>query len=58
MAASKKKYNEDVIKELVNLELGTRFECIKASSMVTNFNDINVVLEQLEKLKVSLHLCM
>eukprot|EP01083_Nonionella_stella_P008007 23046_1 len=45
---SPQKYNGDVVQELVNLHLGSREQCIKASSMVCDFNNINDVREMLQ----------
>eukprot|EP01083_Nonionella_stella_P183245 661640_1 len=45
-----KTYNEDVVKQLVQLQLGNRDECIKASGMVVDYNDINVVADKLREI--------
>eukprot|EP01084_Bolivina_argentea_P072484 131611_1 len=41
-------YDETVVQQLVDLELGSREQCIKASSKVVDYTDINEVAEQLE----------
>eukprot|EP01084_Bolivina_argentea_P200250 342453_1 len=46
----KRNYNEAVVQQLIDLELGTREQCIQASSIVTNFNDIYEVAEQLHNI--------
>eukprot|EP01084_Bolivina_argentea_P268215 455502_1 len=45
------RYHEQVIQNLVNLGIGSRNQCIKASLLTVNYRDSNAVLKQLEKLK-------
>eukprot|EP01083_Nonionella_stella_P030323 83151_1 len=45
-----KTYNEDVVKQLVQLKFGNRDECIKASGMVVDYSDINVVADKLREM--------
>eukprot|EP01084_Bolivina_argentea_P272963 464872_1 len=45
------RYNVDVISQLVDLKFGTRDECIAASKLCIDFNNINEVLDQLTRLK-------
>ena len=47
----KPKYNEEIVNELVNIGVGTREDCIKASKMVNDCDDINQVGNKVEQLK-------
>ena len=39
------KYNNDIINQLIEFEIGTKEEIINAMNMVTNHNDINEIVD-------------
>eukprot|EP01084_Bolivina_argentea_P190444 327266_1 len=52
----KQDYNNDIVNELTNFNIGTLQECIAASFLVTNPNDINEVQEKVIALQVGRNL--
>eukprot|EP01084_Bolivina_argentea_P265240 449506_1 len=48
--SNQNKFDEDIVNQLVLLELGTREQCIQASSMINNYKDVSAVYDKLEEL--------
>eukprot|EP01083_Nonionella_stella_P273223 926757_1 len=44
-----KRYNEEIVNQLVNMGIGTRDECIAASQMTNNYNDVNAVMSAVKE---------
>eukprot|EP01083_Nonionella_stella_P008008 23049_1 len=47
-AITQQKYDEDVVQQLIDLQYGSREQCIEASSMVCDCTDINAVIDMLD----------